>query len=185
MSTTATPISTAPPTGNYTADPVHSSVGFEVKHMISTFRSSFRDFEARLEAGDEGISLAGSADVASVDVRDENLAAHLQSPEFFDAERAPRIRFASERIEVDDSGSLRLEGGLEIRGVSRPVEAIGKLEHVGADLGGGDRIGLDLEATVDRRDYGIEWNAPLPKGGLALGDDVKLVVSLELVPEGE
>jgi polyisoprenoid-binding protein YceI len=171
------------PAGAYTVDPVHSSVGFEVKHMISTFRGGFRDYEARLESGDGRFRLEGSADVASVDVRDENLAAHLHGPDFFDAERTPRIEFSSDRIEIAGDGTLELEGELTIRGVTKPIEAVGRLEHVGADLGGSDRVGVSLEATVDRRDYGIEWNAPLPKGGVALGNEVSLVVDLELVPE--
>lgn len=171
------------PAGTFTVDPVHSRVGFEVKHMISTFRGAFREYAARLDNTNGAPRLEGSAEVASVDVRDENLAGHLQSPDFFDAENSPRIEFASDRIEVADDGSVTLEGELTIRGVTKPIRATGRIEHVEADLGGGSRVGLELSTTVDRRDYGIEWNAALPKGGFALGNDVKLVVSLELVPE--
>ena len=179
--TTAT--ATRVPAGTFTVDPVHSSVGFEVKHMISTFRGDFRAYDAKLESADGTLRLAGSASADSVDVRDENLAAHLQSPEFFDAERHPEITFSSEHIDVAGDGSVELDGELTIKGTTRPIRASGSYEHVEADMAGGQRIGLQLETTVDRREYGLNWNAPLPKGGFALANDVKLVVRLELVPE--
>ena len=182
--TTATQAS-AIPTGTFRLDPVHSTVGFEVKHMISTFRGSFRSYDARLVSGDEGARLEGSADAASVDVRDENLAAHLRSPEFFDVERTPTIEFASDQLEAADDGSLSVDGEITIRGVTKPIHAEGRVEHVAADLTGSERLGIELRTTVDRREFGLEWNAPLPKGGFALGNDVTLLVRLELVPEDE
>ena len=183
MSTATATQAPAIPAGTYRIDPVHSTVGFEVKHMISTFRGSFRDYDAKLVSADGTVRLDGSAGVASVDVRDENLDAHLQSPEFFDAERHPEIQFSSDRIEVADDGSLELEGELTIKGITKPIRAVGRFDHVEADMTGAPRIGLGLETTVDRREFGLNWNAPLPKGGFALGNDVKLVVHLELVPE--
>ncbi len=180
---TATTIQTAIPAGVFRIDPVHSTVGFEVKHMISTFRGSFREYDATLDNRNGATRLAGSAEVASIDVRDENLAGHLQSPDFFDAESSPRIEFASDAVRVAEDGDVTLDGELTIRGITRPIEATGRFERVEADMGGGERIGFALETTVDRREYGIDWNAALPKGGFALGNDVKLVVNLELVPE--
>lgn len=171
------------PAGKFRIDPVHSTVGFEVKHLVSTFRGAFGEYDARLESTNGVPRLVGSAQVASVDVRDKDLAAHLQSPDFFDSERHPEIRFAAERFELADDGSLSLDGELTIRGITRPIHASGRFERVDADMTGAQRLGLGLETTVDRRDFGIEWNAPLPKGGLALGNDVRLVVHLELVPE--
>ena len=105
--------------------------------MISTFRGGFREYDAGLEAADDGsLRLTGSAEVASVDVRDENLAAHLQSPEFFDAEQpTPRIEFSSEQIDIDQGGAAGgCEGELTIRGITKPITATGRLEHVGADM---------------------------------------------------
>jgi polyisoprenoid-binding protein YceI len=182
---TATTERPAIPAGAFKIDPVHSTVGFEVKHMISTFRGAFGDYDARLDNTNGAPKLTGSAGVGSIDARDENLAAHLQSPEFFDAEQHPRIEFASDRIEVDGDGAVRLDGELTIRGTTKPITASGRFEQVEADMTGNQRIGLQLETVVDRRDYGLNWNAPLPKGGFALGNDVKLVVRLELVPDGE
>jgi polyisoprenoid-binding protein YceI len=172
------------PAGSWTVDPVHSSAGFEVKHMVvSTFRGDFREFGAELESREGAVRLVGTASPASIDVRDENLAAHLASPEFFDAERYPEVRFESTAIQVDPEGNLVAAGDLTVRGHTEAVEARGSLVHIDEDIGGGQRIGLDLAATIDRRAFGLEWNAPLPKGGFALGNDVKLLVRLELVPK--
>jgi len=172
-----TATATALPTGTYTVDKIHSQIGFEVEHVVSTFRGHFEDYDARLADGE----LRGSVRVSSVKVYDENLEAHLQSPDFFDAERTPELRFESRELDVDDDGAVKLEGDLTIKGTMKPVTATGRYVHIDADMAGGERIGLRLEATVDRREYGLEWNAPLPKGGFALGNDVTLVVALELV----
>jgi polyisoprenoid-binding protein YceI len=181
---TATKTQNLIPTGSWSVDPIHSSVGFEVRHMVvSTFRGEFREFDAALETRDGTSRLTGAARAASVDVRDENLAAHLASPEFFDAERFPEIRFESTAIRADDGGQFTAEGELTVKGNTKAVEAKGELVHIAEDISGSGRIGLRLETTVDRRVFGLEWNAPLPKGGFALGNDVKLVVSLELVPK--
>lgn len=170
-------VATTVPAGTWSADRVHSSIGFEVEHMVSTFRGAFEEYDAKLVDG----RLEGTVAVDSVRVHDENLEAHLQSPEFFDAERHPRLEFASRELDVADDGSVTLAGDLTIKGITRPVTARGRYLHVEADMGGGERIGLRLETTVDRREFGLEWNAPLPKGGFALGNDVTLVVALELV----
>lgn len=164
--------------GSWTADKIHSSIGFEVDHMVvSTFRGVFREYEARLEDG----RLEGTVEVSSIDVQDENLGAHLASPDFFDAERHPQLRFVSNEIAVDEDGTLSVAGELTVKGVTRPVVGTGRYVHIEEDVAGGERVGLRLESVVDRREFGLEWNAPLPKGGAALGDDVKLVVALELV----
>jgi len=170
-------VATAVPTGTWTADTIHSSIGFEVEHMVSAFRGHFEDYDARLVDG----RLVGTVRVPSIKVYDENLEAHLQSPEFFDAELHPELRFESRELAVDDDGNATLEGDLTIRGVTKPVTGRGRYVYVEADMAGGERIGLSLEATVDRREFDLNWNAPLPKGGFALGNDVTLKVGLELV----
>ena len=173
------------PAGTWTVDPVHSSIGFAVTHNgVSTFRSGFRDYEARLTGGDAP-KLEGSVDVASIDIDEEQLKGHLLSPDFFDAERHPQLKFSSTELSVAEDGSLRLRGELEIKGEKREVEASGRFGQVGADLGGSARVGLSLEATVDRRDFGLDWNAELPSGGQALDYEVEIAVELELVAEAE
>lgn len=167
----------------YTVDPVHSSVGFSVIHNgVSAFRSGFGSYEATLSGG-ESPRLTGSVDVGSIQISEPQLKGHLLSPEFFDAERFPRLRFESSELQVAEDGSATIRGELEIRGEKRRVEAKGRIGQVGADLGGQARVGLSLEATVDRRDFGLDWNADLPGGGKALEYAVGIAVELELVEE--
>jgi polyisoprenoid-binding protein YceI len=172
-------------TGTWKIDTVHSHVGFAVKHMVvSTFRGQFEEYEASLSAGEDGAPrLQGSVSVDSIAVKDENLLAHLKAPDFFDSERYPQIRFVSSQVNVDDGGELEVEGDLTIKDRTHRVTARGSLGGPHADIAGNDKVGVELEAIVDRREFGLEWNAPLPKGGFALDNDVKLQVSLELVRE--
>ena len=171
------------PTGTYVVDPVHSSVGFSVVHNgAATFRSGFGGYEARLTGGEDP-RLVGTVDVASVAIDEEQLKGHLLSPEFFDAGRHPQLRFESSRLEVGEDGSLALRGALEIRGERREVEARGRFAQLGADLAGKARVALSLEADVDRRSFGLDWNAELPGGGEVLDYEVEIAVELELVEE--
>ena len=173
---------TVPAGTTWTADPVHSSAGFSVKHMVvSTFRGRFEDFAATLTAAEDGtLRLEGRVRADSIVVKDENLAAHLRAADFFDTDRHPEITFASTLVR-DEDGRLVVDGELTIKGHTRPLRARGTLTEPLETLGGHVKVGLELEATVDRREYGLDWNAPLPKGGFALDNDVKLLVSLELV----
>jgi polyisoprenoid-binding protein YceI len=173
------------PAGTYTVDPVHSTINFAVLHNgLSTFRSGFRDYEVKLEGGDAP-KLEGSVEVGSVDISEEMLKGHLLSPEFFDAERYPRLRFSSTGFEVGESGELRLRGELEIRGTTHEVEASGRFAELGTDLAGKARVGISLAANVDRRSFGLDWQAELPSGGEVLDYSVDIAVELELVKEGE
>jgi polyisoprenoid-binding protein YceI len=177
-------IATTLPAGTYTSDPVHSSTGFAVKHMLSTFRGSFAAFDAQLTVAEDGaIRLEGTVPVDSVVVKDENLAAHLQSPEFFDAERHPQIRFRSTGFAIDGP-SVTVAGDLTIKGRTEPVTATGSIVGPIEDPFGNTKVGLQLETVVDRTKFGLNWNAPLPKGGFMLANDVTLSVDLELVVGG-
>jgi polyisoprenoid-binding protein YceI len=174
-------IATALPAGTYTSDPVHSSTGFAVKHMLATFRGTFAAFDAQLLVGDDGRArLVGSVPVDSVVVKDENLAAHLQSPEFFDAEQHPQIRFESTDIAIDGQ-AVTVTGDLTIKGHTERVSAEGTIVGPVEDPFGNTKVALQLETVVDRTKFGLNWNAPLPKGGFMLANDVTLSVDLELV----
>lgn len=172
-------------TGTWKIDTVHSHVGFAVKHMVvSTFRGRFEDYDGALSVDEDGAPrLEGSVRVDSIVVKDENLAGHLKSPDFFDSERYPQIRFRSSDVRVGEGSEVVLEGELTIKGATHRVTARGSIAGPHVDIAGKDRLGVELEAIVDRREFGLEWNAPLPKGGFALENDVKLQVSLELVRE--
>jgi polyisoprenoid-binding protein YceI len=171
------------PTGTWQSDPVHSSVGFAVKHVVGTFRGSFNEVAATLRDTDGSPNLSGRAKVESVQVKDQNLYAHLLSPEFFDAEQNPEIIFESKRIERDGDRVV-VDGELTVKGVTKEVVARGEITGPapGPDS---DRLGIDLETIVDRHDFGLDWQMDLPGGGKTLGDDVTLTVHVELVKEQE
>ncbi len=173
------------PVGTYVVDPVHSSIGFAVVHNgVSTFRSGFGEYQAKLSGG-EGAQLSGTVDVASVQIDEPNLKGHLLSPEFFDAERYPQLRFASSTLEVGEDGTATVRGELEIRGEKREVETNGRFVSLGADLAGQTRVGLSFETSVDRRSFGLDWQAELPNGGEVLDYTVDIAVELEFVAEAE
>jgi polyisoprenoid-binding protein YceI len=173
------------PTGTYVVDPVHSSINFAITHNgVATFRSGFDAYEARLSGG-EAPKLEGTVDVASIKIDEEQLKGHLLSPDFFDAGRYPQLRFSSSELSVAEDGAVTLRGELEIHGEVREVEANGKFGQLGADLAGNARVGLSVAATVDRRNFGLDWNAELPSGGEVLDYDVSIAVELELVEEAE
>lgn len=173
------------PAGTYGVDRVHSSINFAVLHNgVSTFRSGFREYEAKLSGGAEP-RLEGTVEVASVDIDEEMLKGHLLSPDFFDAERYPQLKFRSTAFEVAEDGSLTLRGELEIHGQTHEVEASGRFADLGADLAGSARVGLSLATGVDRRSFGLDWQAELPSGGEVLDYAVEIAVELELVKEDE
>jgi len=175
--TTAT---TAIPAGTYTSDGVHSSAGFAVKHLLSTFRGGFGTVNAQVTVDEDGSArLQGTVPVSSVIVKDENLQAHLQSPEFFDAEQYPEIRFDSLELTVDGE-TATLTGDLTIKGNTERVTAEGAVSGPIEDPFGNTKLGLQFETVVDRTKFGLNWNAPLPKGGFMLANDVTLSVDLEL-----
>ncbi len=179
MTTLESATTLAPAGTTWAADPVHSNVAFEVEYAgVSTFRGSFRDFDATLA----GSALAGSARVASVDVKDEQLSGHLQSPDFFDAERHPEIAFRADTLSLGNDGALTGAGELTIKGVTKPVELKGRLAAApSVDPFGRERLGLRLETAIDRNEFGVVWNAPNQSGGNYLGDEVTLKADLTFV----
>jgi polyisoprenoid-binding protein YceI len=166
------------PTGTWSGDTIHSTVGFAVPYMAGTFQGTFSDFGARLSDG----ALRGTADVGSVQVKDPNLEAHLQSPDFFDAERFPQLTFESHDV-IRSGDDLTIAGELTLKGHTEPIEIKGRIIDPAADPYGDERFGLQLEATVDRTKFGLNWNNPLPSGDPALSNDVTIIVDLQLVKE--
>jgi polyisoprenoid-binding protein YceI len=173
--------STVAPTGTWALDTTHSSASFAVKHMVvATFRGRFEDFDAKLVVDDSGeATLTGTVKADSIVVKDENLAGHLKSPDFFDTERYADITYVSKAIRREGDAVV-VDGELMIKGNTHPVEARGTITDPAITLGDVEKIGLTLDAVIDRTQFGLEWNAPLPKGGFALANDVTLTVELEL-----
>jgi polyisoprenoid-binding protein YceI len=168
------------PAGNWTVDPVHSTALFSVGHAaVGTFRGQFRKVDATIAGG----ILRGEVSLDSLDVFDDNLKGHLLSPDFFDAERNPTLTFVTTAVS-GDADTLVIEGDLTVRGVTKPVRATGTITGP-TDLGefGGVKLGIDLETVVNRTEFELNWNAPLPGGKRMLEDDVTLSVHLELVQD--
>lgn len=163
-------------TGTWRFIPVHSSAAFSVKYLVASFRARFGELDAELADG----RLRGSVAVASVSVVDENLRAHLLGAEFFDAERRPAISFQSDALSIAGD-RVDLDGELTMKGITRPIHASGSVAGPTEDFAGNTRLGFTLEATIDRREFGVNWNADLPKGGRALSDEVTLTVELEFI----
>src|SRR3954452_3443153 len=168
----------AVPTGTWSADKVHSNIGFAVDYMAGTFTGSFSDFDA---SATDGV-LRGSAKVASVQVKDPNLEQHLQSPDFFDAERNPELTFESKNI-TRDGDALKIDGEITVKGHTEPVEITGVISDPIDDPYGGTRFGLKLEAKIDRDKFGVSWNNPLPSGEPALSNEVTIIADLQLSKE--
>ncbi|HUK98285.1 MAG TPA: YceI family protein [Gaiellaceae bacterium] len=167
---------TTVPTGTWNADTVHSSVTFEVPYAVATFSGSVTDFDAALADG----RLTGAARIGSITVKDENLEAHLLSPEFFDAERHPEVGFTTDTIRRNGD-AVEVEGEITIKGITKPATLRGTIVGPSVDHFGKNRVGLSLETTVDRTDFDINWNMPLPNGEPALANEVTLKADLTLV----
>lgn len=181
MSTSTETTDRQVPAGTWTLDPVHSTVRFAVTHGgIATYRSGFAEYAVSLSGG-ERPQLEGTVEVASIEIEVPQMKEHLLGPEFFDAALFPQLRFSSTELEIDDHGRVRLAGELEMRGERRPVEASGRFGALAADLGGNPRLGLSLTAAVDRRDFGISFQAELPGGGEVVAFEVLIEVDLQLV----
>ncbi len=178
------PAASGLPQGIWRVDPTHSSVGFAVKHMVvATFRGRFDRFLGTLTVDAEGnAQLEGAADADSLVVKDENLAGHLRSPEFFDLERYPKIDFRSTSIQRDGE-EIVVDGELTIKDRTHPVQARGTVAGPAQTLGDVTKLGLSLETVIDRTEFGLDWNAPLPQGGVAVANEVTLVIELELAKE--
>ena len=177
--TTATTTDRLVPQGTWAVDPIHSNASFEVEHGgVSTFRGGFKPVDAKLVSADDGVSLDGGVRVETISISDDNIRPHVLSPEFFDVERNPDVSFHSTEIS-GSADDLTVRGELSLAGVSLPVEAKGRIRGP-VDTGAGEKISLSLETTIDRTAYGMNWQMDLPGGESMLGNDVKLVVELEL-----
>jgi polyisoprenoid-binding protein YceI len=172
------------PTGTWKVDPAHSSVGFEVKHMmIATVRGHFREFEGTIEAAPNPADSRayGSVRTASIDTGQPDRDAHLRSPDFFDADRYPEIRFESTRIEPLGGSDWRMTGDLTIKDVTREVTFDATVQGAGEDPWGNERVGVAVRGTVDRTEFGLTWQQALAKGGLLVGEEVHIRIDVSAV----
>jgi polyisoprenoid-binding protein YceI len=169
------------PTGTWVVDPVHSRVGFAVKHLgISTVRGEFKEFEGTLEIGEDLPTSRGygTVKVASIDTRETDRDDHLRSPDFFDAAQFPEIAFESTKIEPLDEEEFRVTGRLTIHGVSNEIVLHAEVGGTEPDPWGNERIGLEVTGRLSRSDYGMKLQQTLGSGNLVVGDKVTLALDL-------
>ena len=174
--------SAAPPVA-WVIDPSHSELNFRIRHFVSRVNGTFRRWKGTIVADPanlaEGASVEVEIETASIDTRHEKRDTHLRSAEFFDAANHPAITFRSRSVTVEGH-ALRIAGDLTIRGVTRPVVLEG--EYVGT-TGTADRqrLGFTATPTVNRMDYGVSWNRAAEGGGMMLGDEVTIELSVAAV----
>ncbi|MDQ8153653.1 MAG: YceI family protein [Gemmatimonadota bacterium] len=164
-------------------DTTHTQVGFSVKHMaISTVRGRFTKFDGTGETDAAGalVKAAFTIETASIDTNQEQRDAHLRSADFFDAEQFPTITFESTAIEIDGT-EIEITGNFTMHGVTRPVTLKGETAPVVKDPWGNTRTALTLEGKLNRKEWGLNWNAALEFGGVMVSEDVKLSIELEAV----
>jgi polyisoprenoid-binding protein YceI len=180
MSILAEPSVTSIPAGTWSIDPSHSTVEFKIKHLgLATVKGRAPVVGGTIVGG-ERPSVVGTVDVASMTTFDETRDEHLRSPDFFDASRHPELSFESTDVR-QEGDQLVASGLLTIKGVSNPVTLRGELVGTETDPWGNERIGVDFETSIDRTDWGLTWNAPLPGGGFLLPDAVTLAASFSAV----
>jgi polyisoprenoid-binding protein YceI len=168
-------------------DPTHTAAEFAVKHlMISTVKGHFGEVSGTVHTDNlipANTAVEVAINVASIDTRNEQRDTHLRSADFFDVEHFPTITFRSKRVEGDPSAALRIVGDLTIRGVTREIVLEAESEGRTRDPWGNDRAGFSAKAKINRKDFGLTWNMVLEAGGVAVGDEIRISIDVELVKQ--
>lgn len=166
-------------------DPAHSSIEFAIKHMMfSTVKGQFGKYDVLLDlnqAHPEASKVEVRIDAASINTGEQQRDDHLRSPDFLDVAKYPDLTFRSTRIEPHGEGRYRLAGDLTIHGVTRQIALDARLEGSGKDPWGKRRAGFTVEGELNRKDFGLVWNAALETGGWLVGENVRITVIAELV----
>jgi len=170
---------------SYSIDPAHTSVEFVVRHlMITKVRGRFGTVSGivELEPGsDSPRFVQATIDAASIDTREAQRDTHLKSPDFFDVEKFPTLEFVSTRIEDAPDADFTIYGNLTIHGVTREVALTASFEGRAADPWGGQRAGFTASTTINRKDFGMTWNAAIETGGVVVGDEVRIELEVEAI----
>jgi polyisoprenoid-binding protein YceI len=173
-------------TRTYKIDKSHSEAVFQVRHLVTKVRGRFDDFEGRVQVNEDRPELSSVdfvINAASIDTNEKDRDTHLRSADFFDVEKFPHITFKSTRVTKKSAESYDVVGNLTIHGVTKeitlPVTHLGKAK----DPWGNERVGFESEITLNRKDYGLMWNAPLEVGGFLVGDEVKVTLSIQAVAQ--
>jgi polyisoprenoid-binding protein YceI len=174
------------PTGTWVADPAHSSVEFQVKHMgIATVKGQFSEFEGQIEVnGDLSAAKAsGRVKVASLDTKQPQRDDHLRSPDFFDVEQYPELTFESTKIEPVDDETFRITGDLTLHGVTKEVVLEAIVQGTDTDPWGNERLGVEVVGKLDRSDFDMKFNQALGSGNVLVSDRVKLLLDISAVKQ--
>lgn len=173
---------------NYVIDPVHSKVGFSVRHfVISNVEGRFKDFSGTISYDEKDIAnswVKVTIKVASISTDNEKRDSHLKSPDFFDAEKYPEITFVSNKIIQSNDGYVAV-GDLTMRGVTKEIEVPFVIHGTVKDPWGNTRLGAEANLSLNRMDYGIKWNNKLEGGGLVVGEEVKINLSIEAIKQNK
>ena len=172
--------------GTYTIDPTHSRLGFVTRHaMVTKVRGQFDEFEgtARTQAGLTDAAIEVTAQVASIDTRNADRDGHLRAGDFFDAEQFPTLTFRSTEVTAADDETMRVAGDLTIKGVTKPVTIDFEFGGIATDPYGNERIGFEGSTTVNRKDFGMEFNAALETGGVLIGEKIKLEFEISAIKQ--
>jgi polyisoprenoid-binding protein YceI len=175
------------PTGTWTVDAAHSTVGFAVKHMgIANVRGRFTEFEGTLDVGDDlaSSSARGSVKVASITTGEEQRDEHLRSADFFNVEEFPEITFESTHVEAIDDESTSVLGNLTMHGVTREVKLKVIVQGSDVDPWGKERAGLEVVGVLKRGDFDMKFNQALGSGNVLVGDKVNMSLDISAVHEG-
>jgi polyisoprenoid-binding protein YceI len=170
------------PAGTFTIDPTHSRVGFSARHaMVTKVRGSFNDYSGVAVVADGGATLNIEINVASIDTRNADRDGHLQSADFFDAATFPKITFASTSVKDSGSDKIVVEGNLTVRDVTKPLTIEFEYTGTAKDPFGNDRFGFEGEAEINRKDFGLTWNAALETGGILVSENIKLEFEISTI----
>jgi polyisoprenoid-binding protein YceI len=179
-------VATPTETRSYKIDKSHSEVMFQVRHLVTKVRGRFSDFEGTVAINEDTPELSSvqfTIQATSIDTNEPQRDTHLRSADFFEVDKYPTITFASRKVARTSSDSYEVAGDLTIHGVTRgitlPVTHLGKAK----DPWGNERVGFEAEITLNRKDYGLMWNAPLEVGGFLVGDEVKVTLSVQAVAQ--
>jgi len=170
------------PAGTYNIDASHSRVGFSARHaMVTKVRGSFNDYTGSATVADGVASISIDINVASVDTRSADRDGHLQSPDFFDVANFPKITFASTSVKDSGSDKLSVEGNLTIKDVTKPVTIEFEYTGTATDPFGNARYGFEGAAEINRKDFGLTWNAALETGGILVSENIKLEFEISTI----
>ena len=169
------------PAGTFAIDASHSRVGFSARHaMVTKVRGSFNDYTGFAVIADGAASLSIEINVASIDTRSADRDGHLQSPDFFDVANFPKITFTSTSVK-DGGAGIVVDVNLTIKDVTKPLTIEFEYTGTAKDPFGNDRFGFEGEAEINRKDFGLTWNAALETGGILVSENIKLEFEISTI----